>query len=115
MRISDWSSDVCSSDLTMSDELDPGVLAESFAEMLGAEWPREKAVAWSQAPALFAEPLWEQMAALSWTALTVPEAYGGLGLGMEAAAAPHAALGAAAAPVPIGRAAWREKVGDDGL
>ena len=85
----------------MSDELDLGVLAESFAEMLGAEWPREKAVAWSQGPEGFAAPLWEQMAALGWTALTVPEAHGGLGLGTEAAAALHAALGAAAAPVPM--------------
>ncbi|HMO74647.1 MAG TPA: acyl-CoA dehydrogenase family protein [Sphingopyxis sp.] len=85
----------------MSDELDLGVLAGSFAEMLGAEWPREKAIAWSQAPEGFAAPLWNQMAELGWTALTVPEDHGGLGLGTEAAAALHAALGAAAAPVPM--------------
>jgi alkylation response protein AidB-like acyl-CoA dehydrogenase len=85
----------------MTDDIDLGVLAESFAEMLGAEWPRERAVAWSRAPALFAHALWDQMAALGWTALTVPESHGGLGLGTEAAAALHSALGAAAAPVPM--------------
>lgn len=85
----------------MSDDIDLGVLAESFAEMLGAEWPRERAVAWSRAPALMADTLWEQMAALGWTALTIPEAHGGLGLGTEAAAALHSALGAAATPVPM--------------
>lgn len=85
----------------MSDDIDLGVLAESFAEMLGAEWPRERAVAFSRAPAPFAGALWNQMAALGWTALTVPESHGGLGLGTEAAAALHAALGAAAAPVPM--------------
>lgn len=85
----------------MSDEIDLGVLAESFAEMLGAEWPRERAVAWSRAPGAYADALWDQMAALGWTALTVPASHGGLGLGTEAAAALHGALGAAAAPAPI--------------
>lgn len=85
----------------MSDEIDLGTLAGSFAEMLGAEWPREKAVAYARAPGPAADALWDQMAALGWTALTVPEDHGGLGLGMDAAALLHAALGAAAAPVPM--------------
>lgn len=85
----------------MSEEMDIGVLAESFAEMLGTEWPREKAVAWARTGGTFAADLWGQMAALSWPALTVPEAHGGLGLGSDAATALHAALGAAAAPVPM--------------
>lgn len=85
----------------MSDDLDLGVLAGSFAEMLDAEWPREKAVAYARADHLYAEDLWQQMAALGWTALTVPEEHGGLGMGSAAVAALHGALGAAAAPVPM--------------
>src|SRR5688572_9334592 len=85
----------------MSEELDLGLLAESFAEMLGAEWPREKAVAFAAAGRAYADDLWAQMAGLGWTALTVPEADGGLGLSSDAAAALHAALGAVAAPAPM--------------
>lgn len=85
----------------MSDDLDLGVLAGSFAEMLNAEWPREKAVAHARTDNLYAEGLWQQMAALGWTALTVPEDHGGLGMGSAAVAALHGALGAAAAPVPM--------------
>lgn len=85
----------------MSDDIDLGVLAESFAEMLGAEWPREKAVAYARAPGPAAQTLWGEMAALGWTALTVPAEHGGLGLGTAAAAHLHSALGTAAAPVPM--------------
>jgi alkylation response protein AidB-like acyl-CoA dehydrogenase len=85
----------------MSDEIDIGVLAESFAEFLGAEWPREKAVAFARGDATMAADLWTQAGALGWTALTVSEAQGGLGLGTQAAAALHEALGAAAAPLPM--------------
>lgn len=85
----------------MSDDLDLGVLAGSFAEMLDAEWPRGKAVAYARQDNLYAEELWQQMAALGWTALTVPEEHGGLGMGSAAVAALHGALGAAAAPVPM--------------
>ncbi|WP_439469806.1 acyl-CoA dehydrogenase family protein [Blastomonas fulva] len=85
----------------MSDEIDIGVLAESFAEFLGAEWPREKAVAFARGDAPMAADLWTQAGALGWTALTVSEAHGGLGLGTQAAAALHEALGAAAAPLPM--------------
>ncbi len=85
----------------MSDELDLGVLAESFSEFLGAEWPREKAVAYARGDASHAADLWQQVAGLGWTALTVPEALGGLGMGGAAAAALHQALGAAATPLPM--------------
>lgn len=85
----------------MSDELDIGVLAESFTEFLGGEWPREKAVAYARGNASHAADLWEQAVGLGWTALTAPEAHGGLGMGEAAAAALHQALGAAAAPLPM--------------
>ncbi len=85
----------------MSDEIDIGVLAESFAEFLDAEWPREKAVAYARGEASYAADLWAQAAALGWSALTVPEAHGGLGMDAQAAAALHEALGAAAAPLPM--------------
>lgn len=85
----------------MSEEFDLALLSESFAEMLGTEWPREKSVAFARDPQPVAGELWTQMASLGWTALTVPEQYGGLGLGTAAAAALHASLGAVAAPVPM--------------
>lgn len=85
----------------MSDEMDLGVLAESFAEMLGAEWPREKAIAHARNGGGHDDELWQTMAGLGWTALTVDEAHGGLGLGVDAALLLHLALGAAVAPVPM--------------
>lgn len=85
----------------MSEEMDLGVLAESFAEMLGAEWPREKAIGWSRSGGAFEADLWAAMAGLGWTALTVPEAHGGLGLGPDAALRLHCAMGAAVAPAPM--------------
>ena len=86
----------------MSDEMDLSALADSFADMLGAEWPCEKAIAWARSRGgTFDESLWNTMAGLGWTALTVPEAHGGLSLGLDAAARLHMALGAAVAPVPM--------------
>lgn len=82
--------------------MDLGVLADSFADMLGAEWPREKAIAWARSGGgTFDEGLWNTMAGLGWTALNAPEAHGGLGLDLDAAARLHMALGAAVAPVPM--------------
>lgn len=85
----------------MSDTIDLAELAESFRTVLAAEWPREKAVAYAAGEQSIAGALWEQCAALGWMALTVPEDFGGLGMGHEAAAALHQALGAAAAPLPL--------------
>jgi alkylation response protein AidB-like acyl-CoA dehydrogenase len=85
----------------MSDALDLSVLAESFDEVLAAEWPREKAVALSQSSDLPDPALWDMLRQLGWTALTAPEAHGGLELGLSASARLQAALGAAVAPVPM--------------
>lgn len=85
----------------MSDDIDIGLLADSFNEFLAAEWPREKAVAYARGDAQVAENLWAQAGALGWTALSAAETHGGLGLGLPAAAALHEALGAAAAPLPM--------------
>lgn len=85
----------------MSDDIDLGVLAESFTEFLDAEWPREKAVGYAKGHLPMAADLWAQTGALGWTALTASEAHGGLGMGLPAAAALHEALGAAAAPLPM--------------
>lgn len=85
----------------MSDELDLGVLTESFSEFLGGEWPREKAVAYARGDASHAADLWQQVADLGWTALTVPEEQGGLGMSGAALAGLHEALGAAATPLPM--------------
>lgn len=85
----------------MSDEIDIGILADSFNEFLAAEWPREKAVVFARGHAPIATDLWAQVGALGWTALTAGETHGGLGMGLPAAAALHEALGAAAAPLPM--------------
>ena len=85
----------------MSDEIDLGVLADSFSELLREECPREKALAFAKAGGIMADDLWVMMAGLGWPALTVPEEFGGLGLGLDAAAHLHAALGAAVVPSPM--------------
>lgn len=85
----------------MSDEFDLDVLAESFTEFLDGEWPKEKAIAYERSGETYDAGLWEATAGLGWTALTVPESDGGLGLGTEAAVYLHAALGAAVAPTPM--------------
>lgn len=85
----------------MSDGIDIGVLAESFNEFLSAEWAREKAVAYAKSNASYAADLWSQVSALGWPALTVNETMGGLGMGTQAAAALHEAVGYAAAPLPM--------------
>ena len=85
----------------MTDEIDIDVLAESFSEFLGAEWPREKAVAFARGSEVYAADLWSQISALGWPALTVPETMGGLGLQTPAIAALHESLGASAAPLPL--------------
>lgn len=81
--------------------MDLGVLAESFGEMLGAEWPCEKALAHARDGGGHDAALWEVMDGLGWQALTIDEARGGLGLGTDAAVCLHLALGAAVAPVPM--------------
>lgn len=85
----------------MSDTIDLDLLDESFSELLGTEWPRERSVAYAQSGDLMAADLWQQISELGWTALTVPESFGGLGLGINAAARLHRALGAVAAPIPM--------------
>lgn len=85
----------------MPEDIDLGLLADSFTDFLVAEWPREKSVAHSRSNDALSDTLWAQVSDLGWTALTVPEAYGGLGMGTTALAALHQALGAAVAAVPM--------------
>jgi alkylation response protein AidB-like acyl-CoA dehydrogenase len=85
----------------MSEQIDIGVLSESFNEFLSAEWPREKAVAYARGDATYAADLWAQVSALGWPALSVSEAMGGLGMGTQATAALQEAVGYAAAPLPL--------------
>src|SRR6185436_16720002 len=48
---------------------------------LDQQLPLDRILAWSADPATIDRGLWKRMAELGWTGLTVPEAYGGLGLG----------------------------------
>lgn len=101
----------------MTDQIDVGLLAESFREFLSSEWPREKAVEFARGDCSYATELWSQISALGWPALTASEDRAGLGMGSQALAALHEALGSAVAPLPLlGNAlaiALIENVGDD--
>ncbi|MCZ4313958.1 acyl-CoA/acyl-ACP dehydrogenase [Comamonadaceae bacterium G21597-S1] len=52
-------------------------------------------------PAHFDLPLWQQIAAMGWLGATVPEAYGGYGLGYEGLCVLAEELGRVVAPVPF--------------
>lgn len=85
----------------MTENIDVSLLADSFNEFLAAEWPREKSVGHSRSDASYSAELWDQLSDLGWTAVTAPEAYGGLGMGTAALVALHQALGGAVAAVPM--------------
>ena len=77
------------------------LLDERFSEVLATECPRERSVAYAQSAGSMAVDLCQQISELVWTSLTVPESFGGLGLGIDASSRLHPALGAVAAPVPM--------------
>jgi len=47
------------------------------------------------------ETLWKQAGSLGWTSLALPEAFGGLGLGLDALAVLYEEAGRAVAPIPL--------------
>lgn len=49
----------------------------------------------------YARPLWEEMAAMGWPGVAIPEAYGGAGLGYEGLCVLAEELGRVSAPVPF--------------
>src|SRR3546814_3825844 len=86
MRISDWSSDVCSSDLRRMDQSLDFALGEN-ADMIRETTARFAAdriaplAAQSDAEDWFPRDLWPEMGQLGLHGLTVEQEWGGLGLG----------------------------------
>jgi alkylation response protein AidB-like acyl-CoA dehydrogenase len=67
-------------DFELSD--DQRLLKENARNVLTAEWPTTKVRQLMEHPTGVDEHLWQQMAALGWLGLRIPEAYGGSGLSM---------------------------------
>src|SRR3546814_4869971 len=99
MRISDWSSDVCSSDLwptrprnsrsaerprRMSILYDEGqqAIASESRRILEAHVTTEALLPLLETRDAIFEPFWTIAKEQGWTAVALPEAYGGLGLGL---------------------------------
>jgi alkylation response protein AidB-like acyl-CoA dehydrogenase len=86
----------------MSDEgIDPVALRDSVREVLDAEWPADRLIRHYDEGSTFDAGLWAQATELGWTALGVPEAYGGLGLGVSALGVVYQELGRVCAPIPL--------------
>jgi alkylation response protein AidB-like acyl-CoA dehydrogenase len=84
---------------------DPGFDADSlrdgFRDVLDREAGSERLHRFVDAGGLYDEALWRAAAALGWPALSVPEAHGGLGLGLPEAAVLFEEIGRALAPLPL--------------
>jgi alkylation response protein AidB-like acyl-CoA dehydrogenase len=78
---------------------DQKMLQDSVARMLAEASPLERVRRFADDPTDRAADVWQAVAEVGLTGLLVPEAYGGLGLGLVEAALASEALGAAVAPV----------------
>src|SRR3546814_17024843 len=97
MRISDWSSDVCSSDLRRLDQIEPGALTDALRGIIG--WEAMQAID-RLAPVRFNAPAGSSHAI----------DYGAEG-GPRVELRVQALFGIAGQPTEIGRASCRERVG----
>jgi alkylation response protein AidB-like acyl-CoA dehydrogenase len=80
-------------------ELD--ALRGSIRRVLTERASREHIQRYVNSTDLYDKALWDEAAELGWLALSVPEADGGLGLGMSGAAILYEELGRSLAPVPV--------------
>lgn len=85
----------------MEDLLDIEALRTSVAEVLAAECGAEAMLHHCNTSAGPWQTLWETAVELGWTALGVPEQFGGLGLGLAALVPIYEELGRVAAPLPF--------------
>lgn len=85
----------------MNEVIDLGVLRDSIRDVLSEECPRERIVRHAQDRNGMDQDLWAKAIDLGWTMIAIPEAQGGLGLGIQAVAVLHEELGRAAAPLPL--------------
>lgn len=85
----------------MNDAIDTDTLRQSFRDVLTAECPAQDVLRYINGDHGLAEKLWRLAVELGWTALSAPEAHGGLDLGISALAPLYQELGRAVAPVPM--------------
>ncbi len=76
-------------------------LRAQVRRLLDTELPLERILAWSAKPQPLDRALWTRVAALGWPGITVPEAYGGLGLGCEDLIVVLEEMGKSLAPLPL--------------
>lgn len=84
----------------MEDFLDIEALRTSVAEVLAAECDAETVLHHCNGAAGPCLPVWNTAVELGWTALGVPEEFGGLGLGIGALVPVYEEMGRVAAPLP---------------
>lgn len=84
----------------MEEAIDVGALRESVAEVLADQASHEIVLRHHAAARGPLASLWRTAGELGWTMLGLPEAHGGLGLGIEALVPIYEELGKAAAPLP---------------
>jgi alkylation response protein AidB-like acyl-CoA dehydrogenase len=90
------------------------LLRDSARDFFARECPLSRVREIQESPEQFSRDLWERLAALGWTGLLVPEAYGGTGGDLTDAVVLLEEIGRALAPVPfastavIGATALRE-------
>jgi alkylation response protein AidB-like acyl-CoA dehydrogenase len=87
--------------LTSDAAMDLTALRDGVRDVLDREVNSERLHRYVDAATVFDEALWAEAAGLGWPALTVPEAYDGLGLGMAEAAVLFEEVGRALAPLPL--------------
>ncbi|MEP6869129.1 MAG: acyl-CoA dehydrogenase family protein, partial [Novosphingobium sp.] len=85
----------------MDEAIDLSALQDSIRDMLAQECPRELVVRHAQHGDGIDRELWAKAVELGWTMISIPEADGGLGLGIDAVALLHEEAGRVAAPLPL--------------
>lgn len=85
----------------MDDDLDLDALRASFRDVLASECSLEVALKHFEHRHGTHRKLWDTIVELGWPALAIPEAQGGLGLGIAALALLYEELGRAVAPLPF--------------
>lgn len=86
-------------DLVLTDE--QATLRDVAREFLGARVPMKRVRELMATPSAFDERLWQEVAAMGWQAMAIPEDLGGAGYGMVEVAVLFEEIGRAVAPLPM--------------
>lgn len=76
-------------------------LRSQARRLLDQELPLDRILAWSNDPKVLDRALWKKTAELGWAGLTVPEAHGGLGLGVVDLIVLLEEMGKSLCPLPL--------------